>query len=328
MPHCFAWGSGNVLPHLQPASVHSTWYEEQRRIAGAAPLVVDSRIFLEQAKQAAALGHTTYALTLDWSSLQPTRGAWDAQVADEYLAMVSALRQFDIRPIVLLSSGVQPLWFARLGGWERPEAIGFFMEYVRRAAAFFGDTIDTWLTMYEPLEYIGSLPAGRVARKVRSHMQQAQEVAKRVLEQTLGNVPLGTIDRIQGDGTVPTLAPSAVTIQVWHRSLPRHGALSAKMGVSARDSQLQDAFYDRPASALPLYIISSYDTPDAGVHPALIRSQLRTIEDAQKRGVDIRGYVFTPFFDATSYLPGNSKVAGLAPHIGAHALRAIIASAR
>jgi len=99
------------------------------------------------------LGLRHYRMSIEWSRLVPVRGGWDEAAAARYRQMFALMRQSGIAPAVTLHHFTLPRWFAERGGWEHPEAVADFADYVARAADQFGDQVDRWITINEPNVY-------------------------------------------------------------------------------------------------------------------------------------------------------------------------------
>jgi beta-glucosidase len=102
------------------------------------------------------LGANMYRLGVEWSRLEPTEGAWDAEAAAHYREIFRALRTASpqpVTPMVNLWHFTLPRWVAARGGWEWAGAPQAFAAFAGRVAEAFGGDVDWWCTLNEPNVY-------------------------------------------------------------------------------------------------------------------------------------------------------------------------------
>jgi beta-glucosidase len=121
---------------------------------------------------AAGLGFNAYRLGIEWSRIEPDEGCFSSAELDHYARMLGACRARGLRPIVTLNHFTTPLWFAKRGGFERPDAPALFARYCRTAIARLGPLIHLVTTFNEANirllvdlmpRYAASLPKVRAA---------------------------------------------------------------------------------------------------------------------------------------------------------------------
>ena len=121
---------------------------------------------------------TGYRFGIEWSRIFPTRAQFDALRPDEdavnyYRRLLRALRQAGITPMVTLQHFSLPAWLQAPGddallGLRDPALPDLLARYARWAGAEFGDLVDDWITINEPIGEIaggyadGSFPPGHV----------------------------------------------------------------------------------------------------------------------------------------------------------------------
>ncbi len=298
MPGSFLWGVSQVSSPLV-GTVHSDVYDWQRsqgRAALASPL--DSRLFAADVGFSHKLGYNAYHVELDWSSLQPTVHGWDEDMVQQYRDMLQSLRAHNMRSIVSLHRSAQPLWLAREGGFTNVDAIGHYLQYLERVINSLGDLIQVWLTFWQPTS---------VTRKTLQHMERVHSSAYRLVHRSFPRAQVGVVQNMMGrdeashpfgrdEASHPFGHDEASDVCFWHYTLSAHKIGGYKHGgVSHRDSILADALYRLTPKDKPLYVIADFnDLAQDEERAGLIRSHLRTIEDAQKRGVQVHGYLVTP----------------------------------
>ncbi|HIQ01683.1 MAG TPA: glycoside hydrolase family 1 protein [Anaerolineales bacterium] len=104
----------------------------------------------EDFDRAAELGQNAHRLSVEWSRIEPEEGRFDDSALDRYRAMLQALRERGIEPMVTLHHFTNPLWLAEMGGWENPRAIPLFDRYAARVVEALGEFCDLWCTINEP----------------------------------------------------------------------------------------------------------------------------------------------------------------------------------
>lgn len=96
------------------------------------------------------LGANGYRLSVEWSRIQPSEGAWREEVVDRYLGWVTALRAAGVEPMVTLHHFTLPRWIAAGGGWENDATLDHFEAFVRKLGARLGAQVDLWCPLNEP----------------------------------------------------------------------------------------------------------------------------------------------------------------------------------
>lgn len=131
------------------------------------------------------LGVDSYRFSMDWARIEPERNVIDEEALAHYDALLDALVAAGIRPMVTIHHFSNPVWVddpraidcaggptdQNLCGWNHPEGaplvLGELDEHVRLLAERFGDRVDEWCTVNEPINYmlagygIGNFPPGK-----------------------------------------------------------------------------------------------------------------------------------------------------------------------
>jgi beta-glucosidase len=96
------------------------------------------------------LGANAYRMSVEWSRLEPSEGAWDEAAADRYLAWARRLREAGIEPMVTIHHFTLPRWVATQGGWMKDRTIDLLASFARRVGNKLGSAVDLWCTINEP----------------------------------------------------------------------------------------------------------------------------------------------------------------------------------
>ena len=195
-PPGFLWGSATSAHQVEGNNVHSDWWawEQAGRVKESSGLACDHyRRFAADFDLAAELGHTAHRLSIEWSRIEPAEGRFDEEALAHYRAVLEALRQRRLEPIVTLHHFTTPQWLGRTGGWLNPRVVDRFGRYVERVAATLGGLARYWVTINEPTVYVymhylmGEGPPGardfRQALKVTEHLIRAHAAGYQRLHQ-------------------------------------------------------------------------------------------------------------------------------------------------
>lgn len=132
-----------------------------------------------------ATNQNAYRFSIEWARIYPTRAAFDADQADPagvaaYDKLFAALKGAGITPLVTLQHFSIPDYFSdprkpeEPQGWERPEMIDAFGTWCGRIAARWGNDVEYWATINEPIMaplggYVqGSFPPGLLLKLDRA----------------------------------------------------------------------------------------------------------------------------------------------------------------
>lgn len=147
----------------------------------------------EDFDRAAAMGHNTLRLSLEWSRLEPEPGRWDETAFERYRQMLDGLRQRKLEPMVTLHHFTNPRWLAERGGWLAPTTVEAFVRFAGEAVDRLGDLCRLWCTINEPMVYAfnaylsGIWSPGRKSLpetlRVATNMARAHAAAARLIHQ-------------------------------------------------------------------------------------------------------------------------------------------------
>jgi beta-glucosidase len=133
----------------------------------------------------AELGLDSYRFSIEWARIEPVRNQIDETAIAHYRAQLEAMRAMGIRPLVTIHHFSNPVWVADprdlfcaggptdgnlcgLGSPGGAQIIAEMAEHAGLLARRFGDLVDEWGTLNEPVNYllaaygIGSFPPGKV----------------------------------------------------------------------------------------------------------------------------------------------------------------------
>lgn len=158
LPQGFLWGSVLSAHSVEGNAVNdwTAWEAVPGHIAdgstsGAACNHLE--LYAEDHAWMKKLGQNAAIVSLDWSRLHKGVGSFDDAAVKHYRAMLTSMRGHGIEPYVVLWDRTLPPWIAAYGGLECPGIILHFAEYAGFAGKAFGDLVDFWIPLREPVQH-------------------------------------------------------------------------------------------------------------------------------------------------------------------------------
>ena len=115
----------------------------------------------------------SYRFSIEWARIEPQRDQIDQEALAHYDDLIDELVSRGIRPMVTIHHFSNPLWVhdflndagcdagpgdSNLCGWNHPEGGALVVEEMREHAALlaarYGDRVDEWCTVNEPVNYL------------------------------------------------------------------------------------------------------------------------------------------------------------------------------
>ena len=193
-PPGFLWGAATSAHQVEGNNHHSDWWawEQAGHVKESSGLACDQyRRFAEDFDLAQSLGHNAHRFSVEWSRIEPEEGQWDDEALAHYVAVVRALRQCQLEPVVTLHHFTSPQWLTASGGWIQAKVVDRFARYVERVAKAFTSDVRYWITINEPMVFIkmhyatSEGPPGRVGTReilrAIEHIVRGHAVAYHIL---------------------------------------------------------------------------------------------------------------------------------------------------
>lgn len=183
LPDSFLWGAATAGHQVEGNNRDSDWWAAET--AGEVPAAsLDAcdhrRRFESDLDLLADAGLTAYRFSVEWARIQPEPGAWRTDELDVYIRMAEACRSRGIRPLVTLNHYTLPAWASRRGGWLWSEMVPTFAEYARRVVSAFGDRVDLYATVNEPVVFAINAYLGGLWPPRQRSLPRALLVARRL----------------------------------------------------------------------------------------------------------------------------------------------------
>jgi beta-glucosidase len=194
----FRFGAASAATQIEDGNTHTDWYLWTRPVADGG--MGKGREFIGDAVGGYTRALTdvplitglhldSYRFSVEWARVEPTRDAWDEPAFAHYGQVLDALVAAGVRPMLTVHHFSNPVWIADprdpvcannptpgqptdtnlcgLGGAGGPAVIAQMAQYAGELARRYGDRVDEWGTLNEPVNYllaaygIGTFPPGR-----------------------------------------------------------------------------------------------------------------------------------------------------------------------
>lgn len=153
-PKNFLFGVATSAYQIEGGNRHSDWwyFEKKGKIKARSGLACDHRRkYKQDLELLKKLNIQAYRFSVEWSRLQPKKDKWDKKEIEYYRNILKILKTQGVEPFLTLHHFTNPLWFYRLGGWEKEENIKYFSNFVKRIVKEFKPYVRYWITINEPM---------------------------------------------------------------------------------------------------------------------------------------------------------------------------------
>jgi len=208
IPDGFWWGTAASSTQTEGAAPTSDWLTWER--AGRVPASGDGNGFAERYPEDLAaladLGLSHHRLSIEWARLEPTEGSHDDGAVEHYRSVLQCAKDLGLSTWVCLHHFTLPGWFSHdERGFPDERGRGYFWpRHVEWVAETFGDLVDGWKPINEPVAYtaggwlLGELPPGRADLSAFLDALRAVLLAKVTAARILsgGDSPVCTIHNL------------------------------------------------------------------------------------------------------------------------------------
>lgn len=157
-----------------PGEPRNNWalWEREGRVEPAGEANQFWRRYPEHFERAAELGCTAYRTSVEWTRVEPARGAVDREAIAHYARIVRAMHGAGLEPVVALHHFTHPAWCGQ-DFWLRDEAPARFAQWAETIVAHLAPWVRNWTTVNEPnalaigSHLMGYFPPGQRVRPDR-----------------------------------------------------------------------------------------------------------------------------------------------------------------
>lgn len=104
-----------------------------------------------------AMNIPNFRFSLSWSRIFPEgTGHINRYGVDYYNRLIDFCLELDIKPWITLYHWDLPLALEKKGGWTNRDIIGWFTDYVSFCIRTFGDRVEHWMILNEPMVFTGA----------------------------------------------------------------------------------------------------------------------------------------------------------------------------
>ncbi|MBI4042231.1 MAG: glycoside hydrolase family 1 protein [Deltaproteobacteria bacterium] len=173
-PADFVWGVSTSAYQIEGGNTQSDWHDWERGTyiddaGNSQSNIVDASRIGSAAKHyslyevdfdlARKVGVKSFHTSIEWSRIEPQRDVWDMNEVAHYREYLQKMKEKGLQPSISLFHVSKPKWFAAMrdasgSGWTSGDAVEEFAEFAAFAATQFGDLVDHWITLDEPVSYV------------------------------------------------------------------------------------------------------------------------------------------------------------------------------
>ncbi|MFI6153789.1 glycoside hydrolase family 1 protein [Kitasatospora sp. NPDC051170] len=255
--HSFRFGVSSSATQIEDGNTNTDWYHWTRPKAdgglGHGQFVGDGvggyTKALDDVDLVKDMNLDSYRLNIEWARVEPKRGQFDEAALQHYGDLLDKLRAQGIHPMVTLHHFANPVWVdnpddpgcangpsdTNLCGLDSPTGgplvVQAMAEYAKVLAQRFGDRVDDWATVNEPMVYMlfshafGAGPPGKA--ELVGHYQDKFQVSLRTYISAHAAMykAIKKYDTVSADGTGPA-ANVGLTISAKQYVPVRNGKVS------------------------------------------------------------------------------------------------------
>ena len=148
-------GTATSAHQIEGNNKNSDWwyFENSGRLKHKSGIACDSyNHFKDDINLMKKLKLNSYKFSIEFARIMPKRNLLDLEAVDHYKELISELKRNYIEPIPTLWHYTFPMWFYKLGGFEKKKNIAIFVDYVK---ALLNEGLDAKyvITINEPVVY-------------------------------------------------------------------------------------------------------------------------------------------------------------------------------
>lgn len=225
----FRFGAATAAAQIEDQQSRTDWYfwtlpEDQGGKGMSEPVGEAVRGYTNAVADVALmeeLGLDAYRFSVDWSRIEPARDEVSQDALDHYGAQLDALRDAGIEPMITLHHFSNPIWVddfrqepcdpeaeptsENLCGWDHPDGGDLIIEELAEHAALlaqtYGDRVDDWCTLNEPINYLIASYGFNIFPPAKNLLLQDEEAVVRTLRNYI-KAHVAVYDAIKANDTI------------------------------------------------------------------------------------------------------------------------------
>lgn len=157
-PPDFLWGTATAAHQVEGHNTNNDWWAWEQAGHTLAPSAAacnwwDLPTAVADLDRAADLGNNAHRLSLEWSRIEPEPSVFDEAALDQYRALLQAMHDRGLEPMVTLHHFTNPLWLVEKGDFQNSLVVDYFQRFTKKVVERLGDLIPKWVTFNEPVVY-------------------------------------------------------------------------------------------------------------------------------------------------------------------------------
>lgn len=162
-PDHVLFGAGGAGHQIEGDNIHSQFYEWEL----ASPENVSEpsgkacngwEMYKEDIDLFKEMGWQIYRMSIEWCRIEPEEGVYDETALRRYIDMLERLNNAGIKVSLTTHHWSHPIWFERLGHFEKRENIKYFLRHLDYLVPKIKDYVHSWGVLNEFTNH-GSNPA-------------------------------------------------------------------------------------------------------------------------------------------------------------------------
>ena len=228
-PDSFFWGTATASHQVEGNCINNNWYTWENNFdENGKPRIKDNQVaglacdhwnkYEDDILMLKELGVSHYRLSLEWSKIEPEKNKFDESVLEHYGNVINSLLKSNITPYITLHHFTNPIWFDKLGAFEKEENISIFIDFCKVVFNRYSNKVKYWCTINEPEVYSvmgyfsGVFPPGKKDAQITAVVHKNLLIAHTAAYHTLKKLPNGKNSQIGIVKNVMQFDPS----RRWH----------------------------------------------------------------------------------------------------------------
>ena len=177
-PKDFKFGTSTACYQIETAVGHD-WLGVTGRDGYVLHRTTDHEFRLNEDVDIIASLAPNYRMSLMWSKLQRMPYAYfDRETTTHYHRLLTKLKERKIDIMMVIHHFANPVWFARMKGWEKEKNISMWTNFAKKLVDEFGNDVSSWNTFNEPNLYTSMGWLAKEFPPFKTNVLQARSVIR------------------------------------------------------------------------------------------------------------------------------------------------------